>query len=195
VSALALHCDNPARRTICPCVPSDSAPPRAGGNPSYGVSIIIAIVVGSGCAGGLAYLTRLRTWSRLGPRSRNSLLWLITAIVSFRAGGRGRSYLYRGYALERLQMIGLGRFWSGGVFHTGNFFHLAIGQAAQHNILIAFARSSRLSPDRILSGRRDLVANMIGHGLVDFIANVLPKCFPKARYVHFQSTGLRTPDS
>jgi hypothetical protein len=25
--------------------------------------------------------------------------------------------------------------------------------------------------------RRDLVANMIGHGLVDFVANVLPRLF------------------
>jgi len=25
--------------------------------------------------------------------------------------------------------------------------------------------------------RRDLVANMIGHGLVDFIANVVPRLF------------------
>jgi hypothetical protein len=25
--------------------------------------------------------------------------------------------------------------------------------------------------------RRDLVANMIGHGLVDFVANVLPQLF------------------
>jgi uncharacterized membrane protein len=26
--------------------------------------------------------------------------------------------------------------------------------------------------------RRDLVANMIGHGLVDFVANILPRLFP-----------------
>jgi hypothetical protein len=25
--------------------------------------------------------------------------------------------------------------------------------------------------------RRDLIANMIGHGLVDFVANVLPRLF------------------
>ena len=49
-----------------------------------------------------------------------------------------------------------------------------LGSAA--NILIPFAAGL------ILTGfylwRRDLVANMIGHGLIDFVANVLPKLFP-----------------
>jgi membrane protease YdiL (CAAX protease family) len=43
------------------------------------------------------------------------------------------------------------------------------------NVLIALAAGI------ILTGfylwRRDLVANMIGHGSVDFIANVLPRLF------------------
>ena len=47
------------------------------------------------------------------------------------------------------------------------------GNAA--NILIALAAGI------ILTGfylwRRDLVANMIGHGLVDFVGNVLPRLF------------------
>lgn len=98
-------------------------------------------------------------------------LWLITAIV-FRAGVVEELF-YRGYAIERLQMIGLGRFWSVAIplviFSLGHW----TGGAA--NILIAFAAGL------ILTGfylwRRDLVANMIGHGLVDFVANVLPKLF------------------
>ena len=98
-------------------------------------------------------------------------LWLITAIV-FRAGVVEELF-YRGYAIERLQMIGLGRFWSVAIplviFSLGHW----TGGAA--NVLIAFVAAL------ILTGfylwRRDLVANMIGHGLVDFIANVLPKLF------------------
>ena len=98
-------------------------------------------------------------------------LWLITAIV-FRAGVVEELF-YRGYAIERLQMIGLGRFWSVAIplviFSLGHW----TGGAA--NILIAFAAAL------ILTGfylwRRDLAANMIGHGLVDFVANVLPKLF------------------
>ena len=98
-------------------------------------------------------------------------LWLITAIV-FRAG-MVEELFYRGYAIERLRLIGLGRFWSVAIplviFSLGHW----TGGAA--NILIAFAAAL------ILTGfylwRRDLVANMIGHGLIDFAANVVPKLF------------------
>jgi CAAX protease family protein len=98
-------------------------------------------------------------------------LWLITAIV-FRAGVVEELF-YRGYAIERLQLVGLGRVWSAAIpliiFSLGHW----TGGAA--NILIAFVAAL------ILTGfylwRRDLVANMIGHGLVDFVANVLPKLF------------------
>jgi uncharacterized protein len=80
---------------------------------------------------------------------------------------------YRGYSIERLRLVGFGRFWSVAiplvVFSLGHWS----GGAA--NILIAFAAGL------ILTGfylwRRDLVANMIGHGLVDFVANVLPALF------------------
>jgi membrane protease YdiL (CAAX protease family) len=55
------------------------------------------------------------------------------------------------------------------VFSLG---HLSGGAA---NVLIALAAGA------ILTGfylwRRDLVANIIGHGLVDFVANVLPRLF------------------
>jgi membrane protease YdiL (CAAX protease family) len=54
-------------------------------------------------------------------------------------------------------------------------FSLGHWSGGAANILIAFAAGL------ILTGfylwRRDLVANMIGHGLVDFVANVLPKLF------------------
>jgi membrane protease YdiL (CAAX protease family) len=99
-------------------------------------------------------------------------LWLITAIV-LRAGVVEELF-YRGYAIERLRLIGLGPFWSAAIplviFSLGHW----TGGAA--NILIAFAAAL------ILTGfylwRRDLVANMIGHGLVDFVGNVLPKLMP-----------------
>jgi CAAX protease family protein len=98
-------------------------------------------------------------------------LWLITAIV-FRAGVVEELF-YRGYAIERLQMIGLGRFWS--VAIPLAIFSLGHWSGGAANILIAFAAGS------ILTGfylwRRDLAANMIGHGLIDFVANVLPKLF------------------
>ena len=129
------------------------------------IAVVSAVVVGA-----LAYVTGYGH----GPGSaafEKLPLWLITAIV-FRAGVVEELF-YRGYAIERLQMIGLGRFWSVAIpLVIFSFGHWSGGAP---NILIAFAAGL------ILTGfylwRRDLVANMIGHGLVDFVANVLPKLF------------------
>jgi membrane protease YdiL (CAAX protease family) len=129
------------------------------------IAIVSAVAVGL-----LAYLTGYGN----GPGSaafEKLPLWLITAIV-LRAGVVEELF-YRGYAIERLRLVGLGRFWSVAIpliiFSLGHW----TGGAA--NILIAFVAAL------ILTGfylwRRDLVANMIGHGLVDFVANVLPKLF------------------
>jgi membrane protease YdiL (CAAX protease family) len=129
------------------------------------IAIVSTVVVGA-----LAYLTGYGH----GPGSaafEKLPLWLITAIV-FRAGV-AEELFYRGYAIERLQSIGLNRFWS--VVIPLVIFSLGHWSGGAANILIAFAAGL------ILTGfylwRRDLVANMIGHGLVDFVANVLPKLF------------------
>jgi uncharacterized protein len=129
------------------------------------LAVVSAVVVGA-----LAYATSYGH----GPGSaafEKLPLWLITAIV-LRAGVVEELF-YRGYAIERLQMIGLGRFWSVAIPLV--IFSLGHWSGGAANILIAFAAGL------ILTGfylwRRDLVANMIGHGLVDFVANVLPKLF------------------
>jgi uncharacterized protein len=136
-------------------------------------SILWGLVIATALAvvlGGLAHLTSYGH----GPGSaafEKLPLWLITAIV-FRAGVVEELF-YRGYAIERLQMIGLGRVWSVAIPLV--IFSLGHWSGGAANILIAFAAGL------ILTGfylwRRDLVANMIGHGLVDFVANVLPKLF------------------
>jgi len=130
----------------------------------------IIAIVSAVTLGGLAYLTGYGH----GPGSaafEKLPLWLITAIV-FRAGVVEELF-YRGYAIERLQMIGLGRFWSVAIplviFSLGHW----TGGAA--NILIAFAAGLTLTGFYLW--RRDLAANIIGHGLVDFVATVLPKLF------------------
>jgi CAAX protease family protein len=129
------------------------------------LALVSAVVVGA-----LAYVTQYGH----GPGSaafEKLPLWLITLIV-FRAGVVEELF-YRGYAIERLQMIGLGRFWSVAIPLV--IFSLGHWSGGAANILIAFAAGV------ILTGfylwRRDLVANMIGHGLVDFVANVLPALF------------------
>jgi CAAX protease family protein len=133
----------------------------------WGFVIAVVSIV---AVGALAYVTGYGH----GPGSaafEKLPLWLITLIV-FRAG-IVEELFYRGYAIERLRLIGLGRFWSVSIpLVIFSFGHWSGGAA---NILIAFTAGL------ILTGfylwRRDLVANMIGHGLVDFIANVLPALF------------------
>jgi len=120
-------------------------------------ALVLALVVG-----GLAYLTG---W-RHGPGSAVSEklpLWLITLIV-FRTG-IVEELFYPGYAIERLQMVGLGCFWSITIsLVVFSFAHWSGGAA---NVLIALAAGA------ILTGfylwRRDLVANMIGHCLVSLL--------------------------
>jgi membrane protease YdiL (CAAX protease family) len=130
----------------------------------------IIAIVSAVALGALAYLTGYGH----GPGSaafEKLPLWLITAIV-FRAGVVEELF-YRGYAIERLRMIGLGRFWSVAIPLV--IFSLGHWSGGAANILIAFAAGL------ILTGfylwRRDLAANMVGHGLIDFVANVLPKLF------------------
>ena len=130
----------------------------------------VIAIVSTAVVGGLAYLTGYGH----GPGSaafEKLPLWLITLIV-FRAGVVEELF-YRGYAIERLQMIALGRFWS--ITIPLVIFSLGHWSGGAANILIALAAGV------ILTGfylwRRDLVANMIGHGSVDFVANVLPRLF------------------
>ena len=131
---------------------------------------LVIAIVSAAVVGGLAYLTGYGH----GPGSaafEKLPLWLITLIV-FRAGVVEELF-YRGYAVERLRMLGLGQFRS--VTIPLVIFSLGHWSGGAANILIALAAGA------ILTGfylwRRDLVANMIGHGLVDFVANVLPRLF------------------
>ena len=130
----------------------------------------VIAVVSAAVAGALAYLTGYGN----GPGSaafEKLPLWLITLIV-IRAGVVEELF-YRGYAIERLRVIGLGRFWSVAIPLV--IFSIGHGSGGAANILIALAAGL------ILTGfylwRRDLAANMIGHGLVDFVANVVPRIF------------------
>lgn len=122
-------------------------------------------------AGGfLAHLTQYGH----GPASQafeKLPLWLITMIV-IRAGVVEELF-YRGYAIERLQLVGLPR--AAAVPIPLIIFSLGHWTGGASNILIAFVIGA------ILTGfylwRRDLPSNMFAHFLVDFIANVLPRLF------------------
>ena len=131
----------------------------------------LVIAVASAAAGGV--LAALTGYGH-GPGSaafEKLPLWLITLIV-LRAGVVEELF-YRGYAIERLQAVGLKPAWAAGIplviFALGHW----TGGAA--NILIALVLGTILSVFYLW--RRDLIANMIGHGTVDFVANVLPNLF------------------
>jgi uncharacterized protein len=129
------------------------------------LALVSAVVVGM-----LAYVTGYGN----GPGSaafEKLPLWLITAIVV--RAGVVEELFYRGYAIERLRMIGLGRFWSIAIPLV--IFSLGHWSGGAANILIAFAAALILTAFYLW--RRDLAANMIGHGLVDFVANVVPALF------------------
>jgi len=95
-------------------------------------------------------------------------LW-VTSIIVVRAG-IVEELFFRGYAIERLRTLGFGKHGSWIipliVFAVGHW----TGGAA--NILIALVLGGVLTAFYLW--RRDLVSNMFGHFLVDFVANVLP---------------------
>lgn len=98
-------------------------------------------------------------------------VWLVS-LICVRAGV-AEELFFRGYAIERLQSLGLNRFWAAAIplaiFAVG---HWTGGWA---NIVIALAIGAVLAAFYLW--RRDLVANMIAHFMVDFIPNVLPRLF------------------
>jgi len=96
-------------------------------------------------------------------------VWLLTLIV-VRAGVIEELF-YRGYAIERLQSIGLNKYWAAAIPLL--VFSLGHWTGGWPNIVIALALGFVLSGFYLW--RRDLVANMIGHFGVDFIGVVLPR--------------------
>jgi membrane protease YdiL (CAAX protease family) len=99
-------------------------------------------------------------------------LWLVTLIVT--RAGVVEEFFYRGYAIERLQALGLSRAWASliplVIFSIGHW----TGGAA--NILMALIIGLILTVFYLWRG--DLIANIIGHFMVDFIGNVLPRLIP-----------------
>lgn len=98
-------------------------------------------------------------------------LWLITLVVV--RAGVVEELFYRGYAYERLRALGFGRLVAWIVpLVTFSLAHWTGGAA---NILLALVLGAIVTA--FYDWRRDLVANMIGHFLVDFVGNVLPVFF------------------
>ena len=98
-------------------------------------------------------------------------LWVITIVVV--RAGVVEELFYRGYALERLPTLGMGRLAASAI--SVAIFGLGHWTGGAANILIALVLGAILTV--FYQWRRDLVANMFGHFLVDFVGNVLPALF------------------
>jgi hypothetical protein len=80
---------------------------------------------------------------------------------------------YRGYAIERVQAVELNCYLAAAIPLA--IFAVAHWTGGWVNIVTALALGAILSASHLWG--RDLVANMIGHFLVDFVSNVLPRLF------------------
>ena len=129
--------------------------------------IALAIV-----CGGAAVLIAHATKFTGGPNA-NDLerlpLWLVVTIV-FRAGFVEELF-YRGFSIERLSSMGWPR--SAAALLPLTIFSLLHYTGGPVNVLIAFVLGAILAAFYLW--RRDLVANIIAHFLVDFVGNVVPR--------------------
>ena len=96
-------------------------------------------------------------------------LWLVTC-TAFRAGILEELF-FRGYAIERFKALGFQRWAAAGIpLVIFAFGHWRGGWA---NIAIAFVIGAILTVFYLW--KKDLVANMVAHTLVDLIGNVIPR--------------------
>jgi membrane protease YdiL (CAAX protease family) len=143
------------------------------GRSTWWKSILWGLVIAVVCAvvgGALAHFTHYGG-GRGAAAFEKLPLWLITLIV-IRAGVVEELF-YRGYAIERLEALGLNRYWAAAI--PAVIFGLGHWTGGWENIVIALVLGAILGAFYLW--RRDLVANMIGHFMVDFVANVLPVLF------------------
>ena len=143
------------------------------GTSRVGSSILWGVILAVLCAivgGVIASLTHFNG-GETGQALSRLPVWLVIFVV-LRAG-IVEELFYRGYAIERLQLLGLHRYWAGIIpLLIFGFGHVTNGWA---NVIIALALGLILMI--VYLWRRDLVANMIGHFMVDFVFVVLPRLF------------------
>ena len=96
-------------------------------------------------------------------------LWLVVLIVA--RAGFVEELFFRGFAIERLSSMGWPRYAAALMPLT--VFSLLHYTGGWENIVIAFVLGGILA--LFYLWRRDLVANILAHFLVDFVANVVPR--------------------
>ena len=129
-----------------------------------GILIVLCGLIGSVVAG----LTHFRG-GETGEALAKLPPWLVFLVV-LRAGVVEELF-YRGYAIERLQLLGLNRYWAGIIPLL--IFGFAHGTNGWANVVLALALGAVLTG--VYLWRRDLIANMIGHFMIDLISVLLPR--------------------
>jgi uncharacterized protein len=136
------------------------------GTSSWWQTLLWGLITGSVCFAVVIGLVLLTHYGQ-GPSVLDKLpTWLVT-LICLRAG-IVEELFYRGYAIERLQAVGLSH--NAAIALPLAIFSVGHWTGGAANILIAFVSGAILTAFYLW--RKDLVANMIGHFLVDFVANV-----------------------
>ena len=128
----------------------------------------------AGLCGQTAFAVVSFTGYGQGPGSaafNRNPVWLATLLMV--RAGVVEELFFRGYAIERMEALGCGPFLSAAI--PLPIFALSHWTGGLPNVLIALAGGAVLTI--FYMWRRDLVANMIGHGVSDFVGIVLPRLF------------------
>lgn len=137
---------------------------RPGRTALLALGIFVALGVGSAVALLLLHVTGLPMPNSHGFAPPP----LVTTLVMIRAG-IVEELFYRGYAIERLEWLTRNK-WVAGILplliFTAAHFKLGVS-----GMIIAFILGAILTV--FYMWKRDLIANMTGHFLIDFIPNVL----------------------
>lgn len=136
----------------------------------WGVVLTVGIIVVGSIPDVIAVLTHFQP-NEFARQLTRLPVWLLT-LTCVRAGV-GEELFYRGYAIERLQALGLSRFWAAAIPIL--IFSIGHWTTGWQNVVTAFIIGSMLAAFYLW--RRDLLANMIAHFLVDFLGVVVPRLF------------------
>jgi uncharacterized protein len=136
-------------------------------------SLAWGVVTAVACIGPAALIAKVTGYGHGAASQAFAKLpiWLVFIVVV--RAGVVEELFYRGYAIERLQALGFGRIASWAIPLV--IFSVAHWTGGAANIVIALVLGAILTA--FYQWRRDLVSNMFGHFLVDFVSNVLPAIF------------------
>ncbi len=136
--------------------------------------VVIAILCGA-AGGTIAYITKFNGGQMAKDLARLPF-WLAVVIVC--RAGFVEELFYRGFAIERLIAMGWPRY-AAALFPLVIFALLHSFNGAA-NVLLAFVLGGILAAFYLW--RRDLVANIIAHFLVDFVSVVVPRLVSSAHH-------------